>query len=415
MFEEEKIPEEDNYLIGFLEIVWKRKYQTLIVLVVSMAVGVWHTFFIAPEIYAVKATLMPLKPERALPSELRMLASVAGVAGIQTGDEDINRFINILQSRTLTEQVIEDLNLIDALFQPSSQPFLGPKEPLTQQQVVKLLQERIVQVSDSGQGLVEITVELDNPELAANIANRYVDFLENLLKEKTLTVAKHKREFIEKRTKIPAEELALAEEALRNFKEKHMVVAIDIQAAELAKSIGELKGTLMMKEVQLEVLDGFGAGVENEAMSQVKTEIKALKGKIEKLEYGSSLDGSTSEGNLDLSISEFPEIEIELLRLIRNQKIQETLYTFLVAEHEKAKLDEAKEEISFIHLDHAIPTEKPVRPKKLRNLVLACMISGFLGIGFAFFREYMTTVRSEWRRRKGNAIKKQAGEADESS
>ena len=99
MFEGERDPEEVDLIDLFL-VMWKRKYGMMTLFFVSVIVGSLHAFFIAPKIYSVKATFMPLKSERGLPSGLGTFASFVGISGVQTGGDDINRFINILQRQT---------------------------------------------------------------------------------------------------------------------------------------------------------------------------------------------------------------------------------------------------------------------------------------------------------------------------
>jgi len=379
--------------IDILEVIWKRKHGMIALFLVTVMVVSLYTFFIAPKIYFVKATLMPLKSEGGRFSGLETLALFAGIPGVQTGEDDINRFINILQSRTLTEQVIEDLNLIDALRK-------NAKDPPTKNEIVKLLLEHTVKVSNNGKGLVEITAELDASELAAQIVNHYVDCLDSFLKQNTLTLAKRKRVFVENQIEKIKEELASAEEKLRQFKEEHKVFAIDAQASQLTKIIGELRGLLMAKDVQLQVLEKFGAGAENEGLSQVRMEIEALKKQIQELEYGSALGGSSSESGVNLSINKLPKIEEELLRLMRDKTRLETLYILLVQEYERARLDEEREAISFIRLDKAIPPEKPVKPKKKFNIALAGIMGLFFGIGYAFLMESIENGLSERKRQK---------------
>jgi uncharacterized protein involved in exopolysaccharide biosynthesis len=255
-------------------------------------------------------------------------------------------------------------------------------------------------VIDNRKGLVEITVELDASELAAKIANHYVDCLDSFLQQNTLTLAKRKRVFIEDQIERVQKELASAEDELRRFKEEQMVVAINEQATQLTKIIGELRGQLMAKEVQIQVLEKFGAGIENEAISQVKMEIEAIKKQVKELEYGSALDSSSNERGANLSISKLPEIEEEMLRLIRDRTRLETLYTLLAQEYERARLDEEREAISFVRLDKAIPPEKPVKPRKRVNIALAGIMGVFLGIGYAFFMESIEKTLSEKKRQK---------------
>jgi uncharacterized protein involved in exopolysaccharide biosynthesis len=86
------------------------------------------------------------------------------------------------------------------------------------------------------------------------------------------------------------------------------------------------------------------------------------------------------------------ERELMLARLMRDVKVKEVLYTMLLQEAEKSKIDQAKEELFFEVLDPARPPKRPFKPKpflySLIALVLGTFMSGFL----AFFFEYLESL-----------------------
>jgi uncharacterized protein involved in exopolysaccharide biosynthesis len=86
------------------------------------------------------------------------------------------------------------------------------------------------------------------------------------------------------------------------------------------------------------------------------------------------------------------EKEILLGRLMRDVKVKEAIYTMLMQEYEKAKIDEAKEELYFEVLDPAYPPKKPYIPKPFTYSIIALMLGGSLAIFLAFFFEYLESL-----------------------
>ena len=83
-----------------------------------------------------------------------------------------------------------------------------------------------------------------------------------------------------------------------------------------------------------------------------------------------------------------PQESLQLVRLVRQVKIEETLWTLLEQEYEKAKISEDKEEEIFQVLDKAYPPKGKCKPKVRLNLSIAGVLSLFLGIFLSFFLEY---------------------------
>src|SRR5439155_11519700 len=69
--------------------------------------------------------------------------------------------------------------------------------------------------------------------------------------------------------------------------------------------------------------------------------------------------------------SKVPEVGLELARLTRDVKIQETLVTLLTQQVEQARLVEAKDVPVVQVLDRAVPAERPVRPRIAVNVAVA--------------------------------------------
>ena len=86
------------------------------------------------------------------------------------------------------------------------------------------------------------------------------------------------------------------------------------------------------------------------------------------------------------------EKELMLLRLMREVKVKEAIYTMLMQEYEKSKLDETKEELFFEVMDPAYPPKRPYTPKPFLYSLLALVLGGSCAITLAFFFEYLESL-----------------------
>jgi uncharacterized protein involved in exopolysaccharide biosynthesis len=86
------------------------------------------------------------------------------------------------------------------------------------------------------------------------------------------------------------------------------------------------------------------------------------------------------------------EKELMLLRLMRDVKVKEAIYTMLMQEYERSKIDETKEELFFEVLDPAYPPKRPSTPKPFLYSLIAAVLGGSCAITLAFFFEYLESL-----------------------
>jgi uncharacterized protein involved in exopolysaccharide biosynthesis len=85
---------------------------------------------------------------------------------------------------------------------------------------------------------------------------------------------------------------------------------------------------------------------------------------------------------------------MEYARLMREVKVQETVFTLLTQQFEQAKITEARDTPTVQLLDKAVPAERKSKPKAVLNMAIAGVLSLFIGIFLAFFLEYLNRVRA---------------------
>lgn len=131
--------------------------------------------------------------------------------------------------------------------------------------------------------------------------------------------------------------------------------------------------------------------------------VKAVKGQIDELQrkirstYENELrtlarqesDINGQLGRYEGLLKGLPEAERDLAKLTRVTKVNADIYTFLLQKHEEARIARASTISNISIVDPAIEPDKPVKPRKGKNLLLGLLVGCMLGIGLAFFQEYL--------------------------
>ena len=349
--------EKEINLLDYWRVLWKNRLLIIglcfVISVVTLIVSLR-----LPKIY--KTTASILSPTDS--SKGAGLSSLLGALGTQMqisltaqpSSSDI--FVAILKSRSVADKVIDRFDLQKVY---SCRTKENARGSLAGNTTIKLSKEKTINVS----------VLDKDPKRAAEIANYYVETLDELNQTLNITTAGEKRRFIEKRLEETKEDFKKAEERLKNYQVSHKILAQN-EAEGGAKTAGELQGNLLAARVELEAKKKY-------ATSQ-NPEIINLQNQVTEMER---------------VITGLPPLATELARLIRDLKVQETVYSLLISQYEQAKIEEARDTPTVQVLDWAVVPEKKFKPKIRQNVALSGIIALFLGMLLAFSLEYLANSR----------------------
>ena len=101
------------------------------------------------------------------------------------------------------------------------------------------------------------------------------------------------------------------------------------------------------------------------------------------------------EASFYIPFNELPELGMQLVRLMREAKIQEEVFKLITTQYELAKIEEAKDIDTIQILDRAVPPDYKSSPKRALIVILSTIGAFFLAIFLAFFMEYMNRLKSD--------------------
>ena len=154
-----------------------------------------------------------------------------------------------------------------------------------------------------------------------------------------------------------------------------------------------IQGQITAQEVQLQVMSSY-LSPDNPELSRVRSSIEELKKQLYLLESGKGGKGMLPGDRLHPAMVTVPKLALDYGRLLRELKVQETLYALLTSQLEQAKLAEARDTPTVQVLDQAIPAERKSKPRILLNTIIAGVLALFVGIFLAFFLEYLDRMRT---------------------
>lgn len=351
-----------------------------------------------------------------------MAAMAAALAGFGNVKSDTQSYIEIMQTRSVIEPLIEKTDTLDA------------DDEIKE---YKLLDEYIKKYlkfdNPKGTDIIKITAISKDPQEAQQIAKGVVENMAVTLTKVNQTGTSSYRKFLEDRIQIADSEMKDAEAKLEAFKQKSGVflpgeqaTGIIEQLSEIDKSIAAVQVQRDTKAKQLELLDNgevatvYNSGMDtaatevrqalvskelalkdaqqkytdkHPAVIELKAELAALKAQVKK-EAATEVAASnvrlnalnTQKAAIESKISQLSSDGLEYVELSRKVATTREVYSILVKSMESARIQEAMNSMDLQVIAEAnLPLYKSWPPKAIITIVGA--IVGFMAcIGHAVWQ-----------------------------
>ena len=193
------------------------------------AVTILISFVVAPT-YTATTTFVPeVRNQSRVPSALAGLAGQLGVAIGVEPSQSPRFYADVLRSRELLERVLLSRyqnaragpNAVDSTTLLQILGVKGDSPGDSLDRGVELLNKRLAVRVDVQTNIVRLNIEARYPTLAAAVANRLVEYLNEFNTQKRQSQARERRRFSEQRVAAADSELRRAEEAVKTFYERN--------------------------------------------------------------------------------------------------------------------------------------------------------------------------------------------------
>jgi uncharacterized protein involved in exopolysaccharide biosynthesis len=451
-------------LVELFFVIWKRKKLIISLFLIATIIALLYSL-LSPKIYESKAVILLPSQNTSSSSLAALAQSLPISLGISLPTTPSANMVAILKSRTAAEYVFDKLNLENYFREKTKDDALeklmksirittNDKENTI---TISAEAKDPKLAADIANTYIE-ALEKINASLNIYTAKRTREFLEKQIErvKKELEMAENRlREFQEKNlifdvdeeaknvidnlAKLEAERqitlvsLNVAKESLENLKnelikqqkiQKEDLLAITSLTA-TSTVLSDLRNKLISQESELAMLT-IDYGENHPKVVSMKYAIeqtkKLLRDELERIYKAINNTSLYDLFNLQINIlsneakekalnkiledyqrklSNLPELGLQLTKLLRDVKVQETIYTMLLSQYEQAKIDETKEMVNISVLDPAMPPLKKSKPSTILNVLIAGISSIFLGIFLAFFLNFWEGFKKEWNKLGG--------------
>ena len=331
-------------------------------------------FVVKPK-YTAVATFQPvLEMGESQQGTAMALSMMLGGGMVSPGDI----YIDILKSRIVQDTIIRKFNLVKK-FNTSN---------------IDKARKRfsdIVKFKSGITGMVRVEVTLDDPVLAADIANALVARLDQVNREIIMTKGKEMRIFLENRLKEAEEELRESQEKLSTFQEKHKVMDISQELQAAISTYSDLKAQELSKEIQLQTLLKV-VSPDHPQVRQLEIELNTLKQKLK--QYESMGIGGFGAG-INVPLDSLPSLAIQYANLKMDLEIKTKVYSYLVEQYEQARVLEAKDTPTLQVIDKAVPPQLKSWPKRKLFVIGAFLISVIFSLLLAFILDFVDRIYTD--------------------
>jgi capsule polysaccharide export protein KpsE/RkpR len=373
-------------------LLWDKRRTLATTALISLVLALVIAFTM-PKQYESSARIMPPSNSMGGAALLAALAGRGGASGslgtlgalagsFLGGGGNTALFIDLLRSGTVSGHLIDRFDL---------QRIYHKRYRI---ETSRYLAHHTKIVDDKKSGVITLTVTDTDPIRARDIAQGYLDELNQLVNHTNTSSAHQERLFIEKRLQGVKSDLEKAQQQMSNFSSTHSTIDIKEQARAMVDAAARLQAQLIVEQSSLDSLRQI-YGDQNIRVRSARARIGELQAEITKMGGSSKAlppdntaadaDSGLDNHNSDLypSLRQLPRLAVPYTNFYREVQVQETVYELLTQQYELARIQEAKDVPVVSVIDApGIPEKKSFPPRLLLALILTlvcvCVASALL-------------------------------------
>jgi uncharacterized protein involved in exopolysaccharide biosynthesis len=309
----------------------------------------------------------------------------AGLLGVKTPGAF---YIEVLKSRSLQDRMIDRFDLRHHYYKFSqwyTHDYFTTRKKLKGFTDIE---------EDKKSAVITLTVTDYNADMAAQMANAYVDELNKAAVELNTGDAHRERVFLEGRLSEAKQDLDQASLALSQYSSKNTLMDPQTQGRAMVDAAARVQGEIVATEAELKGLQQIYSD-DNTRVRTLKARLGVLQSQMKSMQGKQGASEAGADSGSFPSMTQLPVLGYRYYDLYRQAKIRETVYEFLTQQYELAKVQEAKELPTVRIMDPAVKPERKSSPK--RTLIVVLSVAGAWVLA-AFF----VLGRNSWKERPAN-------------
>ncbi|KUK57821.1 MAG: Lipopolysaccharide biosynthesis protein [Synergistales bacterium 53_16] len=339
--------EDEISLIDLLAALARQKFLVFWITLIFFLGSIGATFLLTPQ-YKTTATV------------------TSNVAGSQ--------IVELLKSRAVKDAVLDR-------FAPEDwREKTGLGKEMTREELEKEYIGEVYSESKAG-GIVNIQVIYRDPARAAEIANAYVDVLENFFRKNALTANAERRLYFSKELEKARYKSFEAQEKFESLTGKHGVQLSQVSDDAFFQAAAH-RALRDSKIIQMQGLSLMAPELDPKII-ELKEEISKISRELAQMTETAPVEATLTE---KMEIPE--EAAVEFIERYYEMKYWEALHAALADLYERSLLEEAMNPAVIQVLDKALAPGKRFKPNRKLIVILATMLGFFIAIFSAFMAEF---------------------------
>ncbi len=372
-------------LLDLIYIIAKRK--TLVISITTVfAVAAIVYALVTPKYWISSTVINPVTESGSMSSFSSDLMGMFTGGFVKTQKYEVAiKFISTMQSRTFRDQIVDEFDLI-SYFELQNLP-----EDIAREEAIKRLSSRVARLRyDQESGLVYIVIETKDKEFSKQIAEYYLEQLQNYIRYSRVSKSRLQREFLEGRVQSLTQEIDSLAVAIRDFQIKHNAIALDQQTLSLINLYSESIAGFFKADIEYEL-----AKNQYSSASPVVQDLEAKRNILADRIKDFESKKSDMVPDYILPIDQIPELSMQFALLRLNAEIQKKVFEYIYPQYEVAKLDELRDMPSFEIIDKPVLAGLRSRPKRGMIVVSVTFAAFLLACVVALFQENVLLAHRE--------------------
>lgn len=239
--------------------------------------------------------------------------------------------------------------------------------------ITSLLSQYQVSEKGKGAGIVSLTYQgVDKKNITQVLNAILITYTKQNIERRTAETAQTLK-FLEDQLPELQQQLDVAEREFNRFRQQYNTVDVTQESNLYISQSISLETTKASLEQQIAETSAKYTN-EHPAMQQMNAQLDVINKRI---------------AELDGTLKRLPELQRQYLQLFREVDVKQQLYTGLLNSYQQLRIVKAGEIGNVRIVDQAVEPIAPIKPQKMRVLVISLFMGTFIGLLFALMRNML--------------------------